>query len=86
MVVSEFLHETLYQMGLIWCGMMTIPCLAYILWGRIKKPCKRLMVWGIRKLDRTMKQAEMKRISREKAFTMYAEPISGTNGYRIKTR
>lgn len=86
MVVSEFMHETLYQMGLIWCGMMTIPCLVYIICKGVKTPCKRIVLWGIRKLDRAMKQAEMKRISREKALTLYAEPISGTNGYRIKTR
>ena len=86
MVVSEFMHEALCQIGLIWCGMMVLPGLLYIFWKAIKTPCKRFMYWGIWKLDRAMKKAETSRIRREKAFKLYAEPINGTNGYRIKTR
>ena len=86
MVVSEFLHNTLYQMGLIWFGLMALPGLVYIIWKVIKTPCKRLLIWGVRKLDRAIKRAEMKRIRRKKNNMFYVEPISGTYGYRIKTR
>lgn len=86
MIVSGFLHEALYQMGLIWCALFTLPAFAYFLWRGVKKPCKRFMRWGIRKLDRAMKKAETSRIRREKASMFYAEHISGTCGYRIKTR
>lgn len=82
MIVSEFLHEALVNIGLIWCALISLPGLIYIVWRGIRKPCKRLLIWGVWKLDRAMKRAEMRRRT---CNTFRVERISEF-GYRIKTR
>ena len=86
MAVSEFMHESLYQIGLIMAAITLIPGWLYVIWQGIKKPCKRFIHWGVWKLDRAIKRAEMRRIRREQVCMMHAEQIPGTNGYRIKMR
>ena len=87
MVVSEFLHESLYQIGLIWCAIILIPGWMCVIWQGIKDPVKRFIRWAVRKWERHEKAVQKRRERLEEARThYYIENIKGTNGYRIRMR
>lgn len=86
MIINDFLHEALVDIGIIWSVIMILPALAYIARRSFRKPFKRLLVWVVRKLDRAVKRAEMRRIRRKKLGMFHLEQINGTSGYRIRTR
>lgn len=87
MIINDYLHEALVEIGLMWSVFISLPGIVYCFHKVFRKPLKRIIVWAVQKLDRCIKVAEKRRENRRAIQSRYyLENINGTSGYRIKTR
>ena len=85
--MSEYLYEAMFDICLTWSVVITLPGIVYALHRRFRKPVKRTIRRVARTLSNILDNAQRRRAKRREAKALlFAESISGTSGYRIKTR
>jgi hypothetical protein len=86
-MINEYLHEALVSIGLIWCSLALLFCLAVGIYVNFRGHLKRFIGWVAEILSRCIEVAQERRRQRREAQALfYVESIEGTRGYRIKTR